>query len=214
MNQPFRFPNGQLAYNADELLELCQQFPVDGTNYLIKKDLEFWLSYIGKDDIAQCATSARQSSLEDRQKLEEFLNKYHALVSPERQSSISEIPEVKEDVVTESTVVETQENSTSTVNETPSSISEISEVKEDAVVKESTVIETQENPTPAVEEISQVTSVNNPSSVAKATKSPVTEASSPKIVKSSGSSSSSSHKPSFFQVIARLIVSIFYGNKS
>lgn len=83
MTNPFQFPNGQLAHSAEDLLELCQQFPDDGVNYLVREDLEKWLAYIGKDDIAQCAASARQTSVDDRQKLEEFLNKCHALSSPE-----------------------------------------------------------------------------------------------------------------------------------
>lgn len=89
MTQPFQFPNGQLAYNADDLIALCQQFPDDGTNYLVREDLEKWLAYIGKNDIAQCAMSARQAALTDRQKLEEFLHKCHSLSSPETASVIS-----------------------------------------------------------------------------------------------------------------------------
>lgn len=79
MNQPFYFPDGRLANNADELFELCQQYPDDATNYLVKGDLENWLAYIGSYEIAECATNARQTELSDRQKLEEFLNNSHSL---------------------------------------------------------------------------------------------------------------------------------------
>ena len=118
MTQPFQFANGQLAYNADELLELCQQFPVDGTNYLVREDLEKWLFYIGQDDIAQCAASSRQAALEDRQKLEEFLNKCHALSSPETESSVPATPESQDSVAIESDLVETRETQAPAVTET------------------------------------------------------------------------------------------------
>lgn len=89
MTQPFYFANGQLAHSAEDLLELCQRFPDEGVNHLVKEDLERWLAYIGKEDIAQCATTARQTEHSDRHKLDEFLAKCHALSSPEAQ------PEVK-----------------------------------------------------------------------------------------------------------------------
>ncbi|BAZ43577.1 hypothetical protein NIES4102_05780 [Chondrocystis sp. NIES-4102] len=90
MIQPFEFPNGQLVYNAEDLLELCKQFPVDATNYLIREDLEKWLVYIGKNDLAQCALDARQAAVEDRQKLEEFLDKCHLLSLPQLEDTIPE----------------------------------------------------------------------------------------------------------------------------
>jgi len=97
MTQPFQFPNGQLAHSAEDLLQLCQQFPDDGTNYLIREDLEKWLAYIGKEDIAQCAVSARQTTFGDRQKLEDFLTKCHTLSSPEADSTPDPVVETKRD---------------------------------------------------------------------------------------------------------------------
>lgn len=94
MTQPFQFSNGQQAHSAEDLLELCQQFPDDGTNYLVREDLEKWLAYIGKEDIAQCARGARQTDQGDRQKLEDFLSKCHALSSPETKP-VSESSEVE-----------------------------------------------------------------------------------------------------------------------
>jgi hypothetical protein len=91
MTQPFQFANGQLAHNADDLLKLCEQFPSDAVNYLVREDLEKWLTYIGKTDIAQCATNARQDGSSDRQKLEIFLNKCHGL-SPESTASTANNP--------------------------------------------------------------------------------------------------------------------------
>ena len=162
MTNPFQFSNGQLAHNAEDLLELCQQFPDDGIHYLVREDLEKWLSYIGKEDIAQCAASARQTHLEDRQKLEEFLNKCHALSSPASRNLTQE--------ATEPTSIETSE-----------------ENKPELVEK------------PIEENNSTPTAVETPTAEAKsganATIEPTTT------------------KPSFFEVIARLIVNVLYRGK-
>ena len=155
MTNPFQFPNGQLAYSAEDLLELCQKFPDDGIHYLVREDLEKWLSYIGKEDIAQCAASARQTPLEDRQKLEEFLNKCHALSSPQSR----DLPETTTEPV----------------------------------------VEASPEPTPI------------------ATKTAVVEAKpieQGKTSKASTPSNSASKKPSFFKVIAGLIVNVLYRNKN
>lgn len=115
MIQPFQFPNGQLAYNAEDLLELCKQFPVDATNYLIMEDLEKWLAYIGKTDIAECAVNARQAALEDRQKLEEFLDKCHLLSLPQLEDTIPEPPQEAMPEKVESTVSEPVEKPAKTI---------------------------------------------------------------------------------------------------
>jgi hypothetical protein len=146
MTQPFQFANGQVAYSAEDLLELCKQFPDDGTNYLVREDIEKWLAYIGKDDIAQCAAIARQTALEDRQKLEEFLNKCHALASPEPESAVAEPPQVPESTVVET--VETPEQPVPGQTEFP-------------------MVEQQEILTPVVTENLPETSVDNPSSVTR-----------------------------------------------
>ncbi|MDJ0571952.1 MAG: hypothetical protein QNJ53_23305 [Pleurocapsa sp. MO_192.B19] len=193
MTQPFHFPNGQLAHNAEDLLELCQQFPADGTNYLVREDLEKWLSYIGKDDIAQCAANARQTALEDRQKLEEFLTKCHALSSPETESSKAEPAESKDSVAIESPVVETKEEQTSVITETPA-------------------VETKESPTPAVTETPTAKSASNQSPVVKESstrETPATKTPETSVV----SASTDEQKPSFFKAIARLIVNVLYRNK-
>ena len=144
MTQPFYFANGQLAHSAEDLLELCKKFPDDGTNYLVREDLEKWLTYIGKEDVARCAASARQTPQNDRQKLEDFLTRCHTLSLPETKPE----PETIE------------------AESTP---------------------ETEATPKPA----------------------PVT----PAPQTSSASSDKSENKPSFFQIIAKLIASIFYRNK-
>lgn len=75
MSEPFQFSNGQRANNAKELLELCRQFPDDSSQYLVREDFEKWLAYIGEPELARYASQARQTNLEARQKLEEFVSK-------------------------------------------------------------------------------------------------------------------------------------------
>ncbi|MCC0177073.1 hypothetical protein I4641_08795 [Waterburya agarophytonicola K14] len=129
MTQPFQFPNGQLAYSAEDLLKLCQQFPDDGVNYLVREDLEKWLAYIGQEDIARCAANARQTPLEDRQKLEEFLTKCHALSSPESRDLTEKAIEPTP-VAVETPVVEAKPEPIPVVVETP--VVETNPVKQQA----------------------------------------------------------------------------------
>jgi hypothetical protein len=161
MTQPFQFPNGQLAYSAEDLLELCQKFPDDGVNYLVREDLEKWLAYIGKEDIAQCAANARQTLLDDHQKLAEFLNKCHALSSPASRDlpeKASEPEPVVENTAVAEPVIEAAPESKLVVEAAP--------IKQDQALKSSTVPNNKEA------------------------------------------------KPSFFKVVAKLIVNVLYRNKN
>ena len=148
MTQPFQFANGQLAHSAEDLLKLCQQFPADGINYLIREDLEKWLSYIGQEDIAQCAANARQTPLEDRQKLEEFLTKCHSL-------SFSK---------TETPVEASLSQTTPVAEETPveASLSQTTPIAEETTVEADrpTVVET---PSPTIESESSNSTEAKPS---------------------------------------------------
>ncbi|MGV2828469.1 hypothetical protein [Myxosarcina sp. GI1(2024)] len=95
MSEPFYFANGQQAHNADGLIKLCQQFPSESSQHLIGEDFEKWLTYIGETKLARFATEARQSNLDNRQKLTEFLTKcdrYKNLPSPEDKLAIEERP--------------------------------------------------------------------------------------------------------------------------
>ena len=94
MTEPFYFTNGQLAYNADDLMNLCRQFPGDGIYYLMREDLEKWLAYIGNIDLAQCATKARQATVDDRQRLEKFLSQCQSATAPATPNSKTTHPEV------------------------------------------------------------------------------------------------------------------------
>ncbi|WP_019508121.1 hypothetical protein [Pleurocapsa sp. PCC 7319] len=179
MTQPFQFANGQLAYSAEDLLKLCQQFPADGTNYLVREDIEKWLSYIGKNDIAEFAASARQAALDDRQKLEEFLNKCHALSSPPTESAVTE---------TSNPVMETTTEQTSPAIESP-------------------VVGTPEEQTPIAVEPPPAPRVSEPSPVVTKsadTSTPPTN----KTSESAVSSTPTEEKPSFFKAIATIFLNI------
>ncbi|MEO0836169.1 MAG: hypothetical protein AAFY16_09320 [Cyanobacteria bacterium J06642_3] len=95
MTEPFHFPDGRLANDAKDLLELCKQYPDEATNFLVREDLEKWLAYIGDYEAAECATNARQTDFGDRQKLEEFLNRCHSLTV--QQPVPAAVPETKTD---------------------------------------------------------------------------------------------------------------------
>lgn len=208
MTQPFHFPDGRLAHDANDLLELCQQYPDAGTDCLVRQDLEKWLAYIGSYDVAECAVNARQTDLSDRQKLEEFLNKCHSLTLPKtvpaaatKSASIenqqattpspepipvnqpSENTEENELAVAESSLKENKESASdmlaSPIQSSPPAIDE----GQDLAALESTLNENSEEPTPAKK-------------TAEST------------------STSAKEKPSFFQVVAKFIVSILYRNKA
>ena len=82
MAEPFIFSNGQVAHNAKDLIQLCQQSPDDSISYLMQEDFEKWLSSIGEPKIAQYATKARQASVSDGQKLNLFITKSQAKTKP------------------------------------------------------------------------------------------------------------------------------------
>lgn len=139
MTQPFYFPDGRLAHDANDLFELCQQYPDAGVNYLVRQDLEKWLAYIGNYDVAECAINARQTDLSDRQKLEEFLNKCHSLA----------LPKTVPAAVTESASIEAQQATTLAQEAIP--VNQPAELKteesEELAVAELTLIENSQEPT-------------------------------------------------------------------
>ncbi len=75
MTEPFVFSNGQVAYNAQDLIELCRKFPDDSANYLLRGDFEKWLVYIGETKLAQLAIDSREASMQESQKLSAFTAK-------------------------------------------------------------------------------------------------------------------------------------------
>lgn len=183
MTEPFHFPDGRVANNAEDLLKLCEQYPDDATSFLVRQDLEKWLAYIGDYDIAECAANARQIELGDRQKLEDFLNKCHSLTAPQPVPS----------AVTETNI---EENS-SVPKSIPTTIESSPELIANANVAESEALEAAET------------------SLAEAIppKQPASEQSSVKTTVNSNATHGEK-KLSFFQVVAKFIVNIFYRNKA
>ena len=173
MTQPFHFPNGQTANDAKDLLQLCKQYPDDATGYLVRQDLEKWLAYIGDDDVAECAANARQIDVDDRQKLEEFLNRCHSRTLPKPDPTPATETKIEENI--------TASESTSTTTETP---------PEKIVTNSSPTI---------VESLEAATPPKPP-----AAKTPV----------NGTAVDSEEKKPSFFHVVAKFIVKIFYRNKA
>ena len=74
MPEPFIFADNRV-HSAEDLLELCQQFPNEAANYLIREDFEKWLAYIGKTELATYAAQARQAPVSNEEKLQQFLVK-------------------------------------------------------------------------------------------------------------------------------------------
>ncbi len=72
MTEPFRFADTPVN-SIEDLLKLCQQFPDEAINYLIREDFEKWLAYVGKTDLATYAQQARQSSVSNEEKLQLFI---------------------------------------------------------------------------------------------------------------------------------------------
>lgn len=224
MTQPFHFPDGRLANNADELLELCQQYPDEGTNFLVRHDLENWLAYIGNYDLAECATNARQSELEDRQKLEEFLNISHSLTMPEAvPAAVTESQGGQNVASDESASIprleeQTPEESDNDLSAASDPAIESVDETEDLAAVESVLNENHEEtidssltPSPSIEP-----SVEESKDLATAESALIenSEASDTAPTTSKTTESSDNEKPSFFQVVAKFIVKILYRNKA
>jgi hypothetical protein len=72
-HNPFVFRNGQKAYAVEDLARICREAPADALFHLLEGHFEPWLTYIGRDDLAQRAKSARLSSGSDETRLSAFL---------------------------------------------------------------------------------------------------------------------------------------------
>jgi hypothetical protein len=219
MTQPFYFPDGRMANNAEDLFELCQQYPDEATNYLVKEDLEKWLAYIGSYDVAECAVSARQTELPQRQKLEKFLNKYRSLSSeqiapaavtetkiednltaPETASTTPDVPQ--EEPVDDSATTATDLPLTATLTDTTEvSSGESSTEPITATPPEKTAESLRSANAEDSQRLPRATSTG-PALTVGQTQS------------SSSQEETSEEKPSFFQVIAKFIVKILYRNKA
>ena len=190
MTQPFHFPDGRVANNAQDLLELCEQYPDDATGFLLRQDLEKWLAYIGSYDLAECAANARQIEMSDRQKLEDFLHKCHSLIAPKP------VPEA----VVETNIADnlTAPESASNAPETPQAAVEEATQAEQIVDSAPTKPESSVGKTPVTPPVE--TSASPQKAAAKA---PAT-----------ADSTNSQEKPSFFQVVAKFILRILERDKA
>lgn len=221
MTQPFHFPDGRLANNADDLLELCQQYPEEGTNFLVRHDLEKWLAYIGNYDLAECAANARQSDLEDRRKLEEFLNRSHSLTMPEAvPAAVTESQTGQNVASVESASGQSPEelgnNPAGSLDRATESVDEskdlaavesaLQENQEESIDSSSTPSLSTETPVAESKVLAKVESTLQENSEATNTV--------PTSSNNTKAKSSDNGKPSFFQVIAKFIVKILYRNKA
>ncbi|MEM6611326.1 MAG: hypothetical protein AAF652_03555 [Cyanobacteria bacterium P01_C01_bin.72] len=195
MTQPFYFPDGRVANDAKDLLELCEQYPDDATGFLIRQDLEKWLAYIGSHDAAECAANARQIDTDDRQKLEDFLNRCHSLTAAKPVPEAVTTTETEDNLATSEAAEPISEASPAIVTETPS--------QEVAIEPETTKSEaTKTTEKIATPPIKPATPEATKPSAQPAPKAEISSADAP------------AEKPSFFQVVARFFVKIFYRDKA
>ena len=187
MTEPFNFPDGRMANNAEDLLELCEQYPDVATSFLVQQDLERWLAYIGSYDIAECATNARQIDTGDREKLEEFLNRCHSLSEPQPVPAAVVEPNIEDNM--------TPPESGEPIMDLPPKWTE------------SAARNTEPTPPKQVEAVIEDLSPEETSTPASESK---PQAASPKV----DSEEKSQEKPSFFQVVAKFIVKILYRDKA
>ena len=201
MNQPFYFPDGQLANNADELFELCQKYPDEATNYLVKGDLENWLAYIGSYELAACATNARQTELPDRQKLEEFLSTSHSLTIEQAVPAAVTETQIEDNLTAPPTDSTTPDPQAEPVDE---SASVATDLPLSATLTDTTEVPQESSPEPMT--------ATPPKKSAESVRSANAEDS--QTQSSSSGEETNEEKPSFFQVIAKFVVKILYRNKA
>jgi hypothetical protein len=91
MTQPFHFSNGQLAYSVEDLVRICEQSQSECIHYLMREDLEKWLDYIGKTDLANSARQAREAALSDEERLQQFLSSCKP--QPAQPAPVSQTPD-------------------------------------------------------------------------------------------------------------------------
>jgi hypothetical protein len=213
MTQPFHFPDGRLANDAKDLLELCQQYPDDATGFLVRQDLEKWLAYIGSHDVAECAANARQIDVSDRQKLADFLNECHSLTSPEPAPP----------AFAETAIENKLETTVEEILPEPASVAPLPEPPQAPTIQdpfpdlpsEKTAVTASAPgksaaPTIPVLPVIPVVSVAQTTAATK----PATSPNNSSVKTPVNSNAANSNKPSFFQVVAKIIVQILYRDKA
>jgi hypothetical protein len=214
MTQPFHFPDGRLANDAKDLLELCQQYPDDATGFLVRQDLEKWLAYIGSHDVAECAANARQIDVSDRQKLADFLNECHSLTSP------PSVPPVMPETVIENKI----ETIVEEILPEPASVAPLPEPPQAPTIQDPFPDDLPSEKTPATASapgksaaptipVLPVIPVVSVAQTTAATK-PAASPNNSSVKTPVNSNAANSNKPSFFQVVAKIIVQILYRDKA
>jgi len=116
MTEPFKFSDGQSAYTVEELIPLCQKYPSESLEYLMRGDFEKWLDYIGKSDLAAKVSQIRQGSISDGDRIKQFITQCQSISVPTQKSSPKTItPDVsksKATVATTATAVPTGSTAT------------------------------------------------------------------------------------------------------
>jgi len=115
MTEPFIFANGQTAHSSKDLIQLCQDFPTDGIRYLLREDLEKWLSYIGDNQNAQYASEARNAAVDDAKKLDSFLSNLQKVSKKAEPSKIASNPVAVKELEVKNVAVKTKQLSKSSV---------------------------------------------------------------------------------------------------
>lgn len=217
MTQPFHFPDGSIANDAKDLLELCEQYPDDATGFLVRQDLEKWLAYIGSHEVAECAANARQIDVSDRQKLEDFLNRCHSLTSPQAVSPDTSEPNLEETIVENIDENPVASGSTSSlpITEVPSEPTIQAptgqDLSQDILPEQMPAPETASEPvTPIVPVLPVIPTTPQQPSSSETTTTP----NSSTVKTAVNSNSTNEVKPSFFQVVAKFIVRILYRDKA
>jgi hypothetical protein len=217
MTQPFHFPDGSIANDAKDLLELCEQYPDDATGFLVRQDLEKWLAYIGSHEVAECAANARQIDVSDRQKLEDFLNRCHSLTSPQAVSPDTSEPNLEETIVEniEENPVASGATSSLPITEVPSEPTIQAptgqDLSQDILPEQMPAPETASEPvTPIVPVLPVIPTTPQQPSSSETTTTP----NSSTVKTAVNSNSTNEVKPSFFQVVAKFIVRILYRDKA
>jgi hypothetical protein len=230
MTQPFHFPDGRIANDAKDLLELCEQYPDDATGFLVRQDLEKWLAYIGSHEVAECAASARQIDVGDRQKLEDFLNRCHSLTSPQAVASDTPEPNLEEKIEEkiEESPVASGSTSSVLITETPLEDNIQAPAGQDLpqdlpseqMPAPETSPETSAEPVTPVAPVlpvipaTPVAKTTTPEQPASSDTTTLPNSSTIKTPVTSNSTSTNEVKPSFFQVVAKFIVQILYRDKA
>jgi small GTP-binding protein len=70
---PFLFSNGQKARNVEKFLVRCGEYPQIAAQHLLNGHFQPWLTYMGREDLAQVADSAISSPGPERSRLESFV---------------------------------------------------------------------------------------------------------------------------------------------